>query len=91
MGVVVLWRAHLPAVWVLHVALAEEPQQGVDLALLYLDGGLLAGDIAAVSAAFAHLQHRAAALGLSKSEVVAVQATSPSDLDGRFPVPLLYA
>lgn len=91
MGVVVLRRAHLPPVWVLHVALAEEPQQGVDLALLYLDDGLLAGDIAAVSAAFAHLQHRAAALGLSKSKVVAVQATSPSDLDGRFPVPLLYA
>ena len=75
-------------------ALAEELQQGVDLAVFYLDDGLLAGDIAAVSAALTHLQHRAASLGLTlnlhKSEVIAVGSTSPADLDGHFPAALLY-
>ena len=57
-------------------SLAQDLRRGLDVGMFYLDDGVLAGDVAAVSAALLHLQQRAAALGLTlnlrKSEVIAM-------------------
>ena len=53
---------------------AELKAQGLDIAVHYLDDGLLAGDLTAVQAAFALVQQRSASIGLdlnlAKCEVV---------------------
>ena len=44
--------------------LAQELRTGLDLSVFDLDDGVLAGDVAAVGRAVAHVQRRAAELGL---------------------------
>ncbi|CAK9104925.1 unnamed protein product [Durusdinium trenchii] len=65
--------------------LTQELRAGpLDLALFYLDDGIIAGDVAAVGAALGHIQSRGAALGLAlnaaKCEVVAVGQLQHADL-----------
>ena len=61
--------------------------------MFYLDDGVLAGDIPAVSAALAHVQQEAARLGLSlnlsKCEAVVVGATGAAALQPHLPHALL--
>eukprot|EP00435_Cladocopium_sp_Y103_P044109 s1901_g12.t1 len=67
--------------------------KGLDLAVHYLDDGVLAGDLAAVAAALDHVQREAGRIGLhlnlAKCEAVAIGPTQPSDLGPHFPAPLL--
>ena len=67
--------------------------QGLDLAIHYLDDGVLAGDLWAVAAALAHVQQQVASLGLvlnlSKCEAVAVGRLGPATLGPHFPAALL--
>eukprot|EP00438_Fugacium_kawagutii_P017492 Skav211850 [mRNA] locus=scaffold1622:6900:9179:+ [translate_table: standard] len=75
--------------------LATELREGpLDLALFYLDDGVLAGDVAAVGAAVAHVQQRAASLGLrlnlSKCEVVVPGADAAADLSPALPAAMLW-
>ena len=51
------------------VAIRELVTGPLDLALFYLDDGVLAGDVAAVGAGLAHLQARGAALGLQPGKM----------------------
>lgn len=71
----------------------ELRQSNLDLAMFYLDDGVLAGDIPAVSAALAHVQQEAARLGLSlnlsKCEAVVVGATGAAALQPHLPHALL--
>ncbi|CAE7483229.1 unnamed protein product [Symbiodinium natans] len=75
--------------------LAQELRTGLALTIFYLDDGIIAGDMAAVGAAVAHLQQRGAALGLqlnlSKSEVIAVGDLDPDTLGRHLPAQLLQA
>eukprot|EP00435_Cladocopium_sp_Y103_P064641 s718_g26.t1 len=70
-------------------------QCGLDIAVHYLDDGVLAGDITAVSQALQLVQHRAAAIGLqlnlSKCDLVAVGAVDLAGLHMQFPDALLRA
>ena len=72
---------------------AELQRGGLDLALFYLDDGVVAGDVAAVAAALAHVQQRGSGFGLSltldKCEVVCVGGTSAADLAVHLPDKLL--
>ena len=65
----------------------------MDLAFFYLDDGVVAGDVAAVAAALAHVQQRGSDFGLSlnldKCEVVCVGGTSAADLAVHLPDKLL--
>ena len=74
-------------------SLAQDLRRGLDIGMFYLDDGVLAGDVAAVSAALLHLQQRAAALGLTlnlrKSEVIAMAGTPATVLQRYFPPELL--
>ena len=67
--------------------------QGLDLAIHYLDDGVLAGDLGAVAAALAHVQQQASSMGLvlnlAKCEAVAVGGLCPADLAPHFPAALL--
>ena len=67
--------------------------QGLDLAIHYLDDGVLAGDLGAVAAALAHVQQQASSMGLvlnlAKCEAVAVGGLCPADLGPHFPAALL--
>ncbi|CAK9023307.1 Retrotransposable element SLACS 132 kDa protein (ORF2) [Includes: Reverse transcriptase] [Durusdinium trenchii] len=66
---------------------------GLDLAVHYLDDGILAGDVAAVSQALRLVEARAANIGLilnlAKSELVAVGAVDIAALHCHFPDSLL--
>ena len=66
---------------------------GLDLALFYLDDGVLAGDVAAVAAALRRVQERGAALGLAlnllKCELVSVADLPEAALLPHFPPELL--
>lgn len=66
----------------------------LDLAMFYLGDGVLAGDVAAVGAAVAHVQQRAASLGLhlnlSKCEVVVPGAAAAADLSPALLVAMLW-
>ena len=68
-------------------------QQGLDIAVFYLDDGVLAGDLAAVAAALQQLQQRASAVGLhlnlAKCELVVAGTAPEAALRNHFPVPLL--
>lgn len=69
--------------------LLHEPYAGpLDPALFYLDDGIIAGDVAAVGAALAHLRTRGAELGLAlnlaKCEAVAVGHITPDALARQF-------
>ena len=72
---------------------AELQRGGLDLAFFYLDDGVVAGDVAAVAAALAHVQQRGSDFGLSlnldKCEVVCVGGTSAADLAVHLPDKLL--
>ena len=61
----------------------------VDFSVFYLDDGVLAGPLAAVNAALAHIQQGAAALGLTvnlaKSEAITVGMTSAAALAATLP------
>ena len=74
-------------------SLAQDLRRGLDIGMFYLDDGVLAGDVAAVSAALLHLQQRAAALGLTlnlrKSEVIAMAGAPATVLQRYFPPELL--
>lgn len=70
--------------------LAQELRAGpLDLAMFYLDDGLLAGDVGAVAHALQHVQQRSAEIGLqlnlNKCKVVAVGATPDSAFPGPLP------
>ena len=74
--------------------LAAGLQRGaVDFSVFYLDDGVLAGSLAAVSDALVKLQQAAAALGLtvnlSKSEAIAVGMTSTTDMAAKLPPALV--
>ena len=74
--------------------LTQELRAGpLDLALFYLDDGFVAGDVAAVGAALAHIRTRGSelslTLNLSKCEVVGVGGVQPDDLTDHFPAELL--
>eukprot|EP00435_Cladocopium_sp_Y103_P050554 s2413_g15.t1 len=74
---------------------AAELRDGpLDLSLFYLDDGVVAGDVAAVGAAIAHVQQRAAAIGLSlnlsKCEVVVPGPATAANLSAALPAPLLW-
>ncbi|CAE7257961.1 unnamed protein product [Symbiodinium microadriaticum] len=76
--------------------LAQELRRGpLDLAFFYLDDGVLAGDIAAVGAALAYVQQKAAQLGLhlnlAKCEAVVVGTASLDALWAHLPAELLKA
>lgn len=62
--------------------------------MFYLDDGVVAGDLPAVGAALAHVQQRAAAVGLglnlSKCEVVVPGNVTPADLSTALPAALLW-
>ena len=68
----------------LHPLALELSQGPLDLAFFYLDDGVIAGDVAAVCAALAHIQTRSAHFGLhlnlDKSEVVCLHNGSCSGL-----------
>ena len=68
----------------LHPLALELSQGPLDLAFFYLDDGVIAGDVAAVGAALAHIQTRSAHFGLhlnlDKSEVVCLHNGSCSGL-----------
>eukprot|EP00435_Cladocopium_sp_Y103_P058151 s996_g20.t1 len=70
-------------------------QCGLDIAVHYLDDGVLAGAITAISQALQLVQHRAAAIGLqlnlSKCDLVAVAAVDLAGLHMQFPDALLRA
>ena len=74
-------------------SLAQDLRRGLDIGMFYLDDGVLAGDVAAVSAALLHQQQRAAALGLTlnlrKSEVIAMAGAPATVLQRYFPPELL--
>ena len=61
----------------------------VDFSVFYLDDGVLAGPLAAMNAALAHIQQGAAALGLAvnltKSEAITVGMTSAAALAATLP------
>ncbi|CAE7804962.1 unnamed protein product, partial [Symbiodinium microadriaticum] len=65
----------------------------LDLAVFFLDDGVLAGDVAAVAAALAHVQQRGESLGLqlnlSKCETITAGSTTAADLHPHFPSELL--
>ena len=74
--------------------LAAELRTGpLDIAVHYLDDSVLAGDLAAVGAALAQVEQRAAAIGLTlnlaKSEVVALGPMPEAVLDACLPAALL--
>jgi hypothetical protein len=74
--------------------LAEELRSGpLDLATFYLDDGVIAGDIDAVSAALSHTQAQCAELGLrlnlDKCEIIKVGLTTDGPLATKFPDTLL--
>ena len=74
---------------------AAELRNGpLDLAMFYLDDGVVAGDLPAVGAALAHVQQRAAAVGLglnlSKCEVVVPGNVTAADLSTALPAALLW-
>ena len=73
--------------------MAQELKAGLDLSVFYLDDGVLAGDVAAVGAALAHVERRAAeqgmSLNLTKCELVAVGPVSDADLARHLPPELL--
>ena len=74
--------------------LALELRQGpLDLAVFYLDDGVVAGDVSAVSAALLHVQQRAASFGLclnlAKCEVVTPGRAGAADLAAALPATLL--
>ena len=74
--------------------LAQELKTGpLDLAVFFLDDGVLAGDVAAVAAALAHVQQRGESLGLqlnlSKCETITAGSTTAADLHPHFPSELL--
>ena len=75
--------------------LAQELRAGLDLAIFYLDDGVIAGDVASVGAALAHLQCRGLELGLqlnlTKSETIGVGRLDPATLTHHVPPELLYA
>ena len=62
----------------------------LDLALFYLDDRVVAGDLPAVGAALAHVQQRAAAIGLSLPCEVVVPSPATADLSTALPAPLLW-
>ena len=72
---------------------AELKTLGLDIAVHYLDDGLLAGDLGAVSAALRLVQQRAAHLGLdlnlAKCEAVALHPQAVPTLHGALPDALL--
>ena len=70
--------------------LALDLRQGpLDLAFFYLDDGVIAGDVAFVGAALAHILAKSAELGLhlnlDKSEVISVGGTRHPDLVAHLP------
>ena len=70
--------------------LALDLRQGpLDLAFFYLDDGVIAGDVASVGAALAHISAKSAELGLhlnlDKSEVISVGGTRHPDLVAHLP------
>ena len=74
--------------------LALELRQGpLDLAVFYLDDGVVAGDVSAVSAALLHVQQHAASFGLclnlAKCEVVTPGRAGAADLAAALPATLL--
>ena len=74
--------------------LAQELKTGpLDFAVFFLDDGVLAGDVAAVAAALAHVQQRGESLGLqlnlSKCETITAGSTTAADLHPHFPSELL--
>ncbi|CAE7260807.1 unnamed protein product [Symbiodinium natans] len=83
MGGVVLWATDL--------ALRASP---LDLALFFLDDGVIAGDVADVGQALSEVQRRGAALGLqlnlSKCEVVGVGRLDADMLRSHLPDELLF-
>ena len=78
---------------VVHPLVQGLRSQGLDLAVHYLDDGVVAGDLPAVAAAVTQLQHQASQVGLTlqlaKCEAIAVGATTPADLVAHFPQALL--
>ena len=72
---------------------AELKAQGLDIAVHYLDDGLLAGDLTAVQAAFALVQQRSASIGLdlnlAKCEVVVLHEHAVPALAAALPDALL--
>ena len=77
----------------LHPVARRLQQRGLDLALFYLDDGLLAGDVGAVATALRLLQREAAAIGLSlnlsKSELISLAPDDMATLLTHFPDTLL--
>ena len=73
---------------------ADLRQAPLDMALHYLDDGVLAGDVPSVAAALQHVQQRAADVGLqlnlSKCETVAVGRLDPGTLHAHLPDSLLH-
>ena len=66
---------------------------GLDLAVFFLDDGVLAGDLQVVSQAVREVEERAASIGLrlnlAKSEAVAVGRTRDHHMHGALPAPLV--
>lgn len=71
----------------------ELRNSNLDMATFYLDDGILAGDLAAVSGALRHVQQRSAAMGLrlnlGKCDIVACGSVSAAELVPHFPDALL--
>ena len=78
----------------LHPLAAGLREGPLDLAMFYLDDGVIAGDVATVGAAVAHIEQQAAAIGLclnlSKCEVVVPGSITAADLTTALPAPLLW-
>ena len=78
----------------LHPLAAELRAGPLDIAVFYLDDGVVAGDVAAVGAALKHIERRAAAIGLrlnlSKCEVVVPGPATTADLSAALPSPVLW-
>ena len=66
---------------------AELQRGGLDLAFFYLDDGVVAGDVAAVAAALAHVQQRGfgLSLNLNKCKVVCVGGLQQLTLRSTYP------
>lgn len=78
----------------LHPLAAELRAGPLDIAMFYLDDGVVAGDVAAVGAALKHIERRAAGIGLrlnlSKCEVVVPGPATAADLSAALPSPVLW-